>query len=436
MIIRQSAFSRLWTPISQRIRHGSSFSGPEAQEKTPKFLSVALIGSPNAGKSTLLNQLIQHKISCVSNKVHTTRSNVLGILTCPDHFTQIEFIDVPGLITRSHCRKFSLEHTFLTDPKSAVNRCDLVAVIVDVSNVRESKALNKGVIDLLQAHPKKRSILILNKVDLIKEKRALLDIGAHLNGNDQTTIVSRPNKDISSNKLSQTNRLEEERGEVTTTKENKHRHVIFLDDDNYSERMKLKEQENSQYLPSWNGFSQLFMISALNNDGLDRLKDYLIECAKPIDKWRYDPEFITDQSKKKLVLSILRGKLLDYLQHEIPYTLEYEIIVWHQNELGTQFVDIVIECSKSHYASSVIGPKGVTITRITKEVRDEISRLFLCEVALKLIVKVVNPKHFARNSSAHPNIGLSTTKSSVNINEYQQSVKAQSNNNTSLTSLS
>ena len=56
---------------------------------------VALLGKPNVGKSTLLNQIVGHKVSIVSNKPQTTRRRVVGITTTPEY--QIAFIDTPGI---------------------------------------------------------------------------------------------------------------------------------------------------------------------------------------------------------------------------------------------------------------------------------------------------------------------------------------------------
>jgi ribosome biogenesis GTPase A len=61
----------------------------------PKFLSVSILGIPNSGKSTLMNYLVNSKISAVSPKQQTTRENTIGILTTEN--VQIEFIDTPGI---------------------------------------------------------------------------------------------------------------------------------------------------------------------------------------------------------------------------------------------------------------------------------------------------------------------------------------------------
>jgi tRNA U34 5-carboxymethylaminomethyl modifying GTPase MnmE/TrmE len=70
-------------------------SKKEKKIEKPKFLSVSILGIPNSGKSTLMNYLVNSKISAVSTKQQTTRENTVGILTTEN--IQIEFIDTPGI---------------------------------------------------------------------------------------------------------------------------------------------------------------------------------------------------------------------------------------------------------------------------------------------------------------------------------------------------
>lgn len=148
-----------------------------------KLLKVAIVGSPNAGKSTLLNRLVTNDISCVSNKVHTTRKNTLGVLTEFD--TQLVFYDSPGVVTPEHVKKHRLDHNMLTDPVEATHKCDLITVVIDASNIREQKVPNKGIRKILKEHSDKLSFLVLNKVDKIKDKRILLDLSRIHNDNGE-----------------------------------------------------------------------------------------------------------------------------------------------------------------------------------------------------------------------------------------------------------
>jgi small GTP-binding protein len=148
------------------------------QPLMPRLSRVVIIGTPNVGKSTLTNELVGWKISSVSAKVHTTRHKVIGIIV--EDETQVEFLDTPGVVSRKHCAKHKLESTFISDPQTSVDVADIIAVVCDTTNQRERERLNPGILQLLQNHSNKESILILNKIDKIREKRKLLDITTRL----------------------------------------------------------------------------------------------------------------------------------------------------------------------------------------------------------------------------------------------------------------
>ena len=101
---------------------GHSSSHPEAKQK---FLTVAIVGKPNAGKSTLLNQMIGSKISIVTPKVQTTRTIITGIVTHGD--TQLVFLDTPGIFEP----KKKLEAEMVRCAWSSLNNVDKVALIID-----------------------------------------------------------------------------------------------------------------------------------------------------------------------------------------------------------------------------------------------------------------------------------------------------------------
>ncbi|TWB22086.1 GTP-binding protein Era [Nitrospirillum amazonense] len=132
---------------------------------------VALVGAPNAGKSTLLNAAVGSKVSIVSPKVQTTRSRVLGI-GMHDR-AQILFVDLPGIFTP----KKRLERAMVAAAWSGAEEADLVAVLVDAS--RRVDDDTNGIIQRLK-DSKRQAILILNKIDLIPYER-LLELAARFN---------------------------------------------------------------------------------------------------------------------------------------------------------------------------------------------------------------------------------------------------------------
>ena len=125
---------------------------------------VAVVGRPNVGKSTLLNQIIGQKIAIVSDTPQTTRNRILGILTQPD--AQILFLDTPGI----HKPQHKLGEYMVNSARSALREVDL---ILFVSDVTESVGPGERfIIDMLKQE-QTPVILVLNKVDLVAKDKLL-----------------------------------------------------------------------------------------------------------------------------------------------------------------------------------------------------------------------------------------------------------------------
>jgi len=130
----------------------------------PRFGVVAFVGRPNAGKSTLLNRLLGHKVSIVSPKPQTTRNRIVGILNDPRG--QIAILDTPGIHKPLH----KLNVRMMDHVRSSLGEADVVALLVD-----SSEAFGHGdeyVLDLLKEATGKR-IAVLNKIDLLRKEKLL-----------------------------------------------------------------------------------------------------------------------------------------------------------------------------------------------------------------------------------------------------------------------
>jgi GTPase len=145
-----------------------------SEERVHSFGVVALTGRPNAGKSTLLNRILGHKVSIVSDKPQTTRNRIVGILN--DARGQIAFLDTPGVHKPLH----RLNVRMMDHVRSALTEADVIALIVDAN-----EDFGKGdafVVDLLarekEQNPEAKRIVLLNKIDLLK-KHKLLPLMAH-----------------------------------------------------------------------------------------------------------------------------------------------------------------------------------------------------------------------------------------------------------------
>jgi GTP-binding protein Era len=126
---------------------------------------VALIGRPNAGKSTLLNFLVGEKIAAVSNKPQTTRHKIQGIVTLENG--QIVFVDTPGV----HKPGYLLNRRMMSAVHDAILSVDLIVLLRDAS-VSTGNG-DRFVLDLVK-QSEKPAVLVLNKIDKIREKRELL----------------------------------------------------------------------------------------------------------------------------------------------------------------------------------------------------------------------------------------------------------------------
>jgi len=126
---------------------------------------VALIGRPNAGKSTLLNRLVGQKIAAVSDKPQTTRFKIQGVITKPEG--QVVVVDTPGV----HQPGYELNRRMMSTVQDALLGVDLVCLIRDVS-VPTGQG-DRFVLDLFK-RAEKPSLLLLNKIDKLEEKTALL----------------------------------------------------------------------------------------------------------------------------------------------------------------------------------------------------------------------------------------------------------------------
>ena len=121
---------------------------------------MALLGKPNVGKSTLLNEFLGRKISIVTHKAQTTRHRILGILT--GESSQIVFVDTPGVLKP----KYGLHESMMREVARAASDAD-VAVLVAAATSREPDSAS---LELVRGH---RAILAINKIDITGQRKVL-----------------------------------------------------------------------------------------------------------------------------------------------------------------------------------------------------------------------------------------------------------------------
>ena len=149
---------------------------------------VALIGAPNAGKSTLVNKLVGSKVSIVSHKVQTTRSIIRGIVL--EDCAQIVFIDTPGIFKPRR----RLDEAMVNAAWGGAHDADIIALLID--SERGVRGDAESILRSLE-NEKRSKILLLNKIDAVPRDQ-LLALAAEANDNvdfEQTFMISALNGD-------------------------------------------------------------------------------------------------------------------------------------------------------------------------------------------------------------------------------------------------
>jgi len=127
---------------------------------------VALVGRPNVGKSTLLNRMLDHKLSIVTAAPQTTRRRILGILTRPSH--QIVFLDTPGILEP----RYELQRRMVAQAMSAVSDADLIAVLLEARTPLRDRELEL-LRDILGRAGGRPVVALLNKIDRVPKPELL-----------------------------------------------------------------------------------------------------------------------------------------------------------------------------------------------------------------------------------------------------------------------
>ncbi|NXL54241.1 ERAL1 GTPase, partial [Podilymbus podiceps] len=381
--------------------------GKPDQPQNPKVLRIAIIGAPNAGKSTLSNQLLGRKVFPVSQKVHTTRCKAQGVVTYED--TQLIILDTPGLTSPLKAKRHRLDEAMLTDPWDSMKHVDLVLVLVDVSDHWTRNCLSKEVLKCLSDFPQIPSVLILNKVDLLKKKFILLELVNELtegvvNGKKLEVRSAFKHNSSSSAKsplqVAQAsppkNRAPQHHSLQETDQAQGGSSLDSCSDTRVSESSLVTEEAQGpkqngprdlKKMKGWPCFQEIFMLAALRGEEVDTLKRYLLMQAKP-GPWQFHSGVLTSQSPQEICNNIIREKILEYLPLEVPYGVIQVTEMWEEGPSGEFFIAQNLLVPRKSHMMMLIGKGGKVISRIAQEAGQDLMNVFLCDVRLKLKVEV------------------------------------------------
>ena len=190
--------------LSVEASSASSVEPTKNAEK--KRLDVAIVGAPNAGKSQLLNVMIQSTVAAVSRKRHTTRGGIQGARTIDDT-TQLVFWDTPGFMQFKEAKKEGLERDLIAGALSEMDNVDYSLLVVDAARVM-TDGYKESIISLMNhalesvgreeavydedyepAQPVEAFGIVLNKVDLVHPKEQLLELADELGTMAEACII-------------------------------------------------------------------------------------------------------------------------------------------------------------------------------------------------------------------------------------------------------
>ncbi len=290
---------------------------------------VALLGRPNAGKSTLLNALVGEPISIVTPAPETTRDRVLAVITRPLGLpSQLVIVDTPGV----HKAHRKLGEYMNAEARSAAESADVVVVVVDAT---EGTNRDDNVFAVLEGIDKP-VFLAVNKVDRVRPRQALLPVL-------EAFAKKRP-------------------------------------------------------------FEAIVPLSALNDDGVDRLTRLLAEAVPP-GPALFPEDTLTDRPERFFVAERIREAVIAETGAEVPYVTAIEIESFDERPAIPR-IRAAIHVERAGQKKIVIGAGGARIKAVGSRARESIEKLLGKQVFLELVVQVT--PDWTRNAEALQGFGYAT----------------------------
>ena len=280
-----------------------------APETATRCGYVALIGAPNAGKSTLLNQLVGRKLAIVTPKVQTTRTRLLGIAIVEK--AQLVLVDTPGIFEPRR----RLDRAMVAAAWAGAADADQTVLLVDAA--RPNDRDTQRIVGRL-AETGRRAILALNKIDLVRRDKLL--------GLADTLFKT-------------------------------------------------------------GTFTDVFMISGMNGDGIEDLKRHLA-AAMPSGPWLFPEDQLSDAQERWIAAEVTREQVFLQLHDELPYAATVETESWEERRDGSVRIDQVLYVQRPGQRAIVLGDKGQRIKAIGARARAELEKMLDRRVHLFLFVKV------------------------------------------------
>ncbi len=328
---------------------------PSTSENSGKPLhcgTIAIIGRPNVGKSTLLNALVGQKISITSRKAQTTRHPITGIRTSPT--AQYVFVDTPGFQIQ---HGGTLNRSLNRAVKASLASVDVVLYVVEAGRYGADDHTVLGLLPGMKAPSKfkKNGKLPTLGDDSSDTSEGPTSEAANTEGSDASRVSGTPAIFVLANKLDRIGDREQL--------------PAFLD-----------------HLTSLYPFAECLPLCAKRPDDIAHLLE-TIEHHLPLRAPMYDSDTLTEHSERFLASEILREKIFRHTGDELPYqtTVAVEQFI-QEGRLRRIFATIFVE--RETHRAMIIGAKGSKLKQINTEAREDMVKLFDGPVYLEVWIKV------------------------------------------------
>eukprot|EP00347_Sterkiella_histriomuscorum_P018863 403343883 len=317
-----------------------------AQQAPPRFespqgakhLDVCILGAPNAGKSSIINFMVDREISAVSNKYNTTDEAVLGLYTDYDTKCQLAFIDTPGITKANNSMKSKI---LVTKAWDKIGDSDMVMFVVD-----SVKKIDFEV---------KEAIKRLKQTKIDPQHQKILDALQ-----DDSFTDEKFSKGFYE--------MTEQEKEFQTY--NIPSLLILNKVDLVTNKGKLRDLQNE--LEDLGNFEKIFHVSALSGFGLDTLREYLKSRAK-LGKWEYHPELKSKQSEVEKVEEAMKQAIYEKFFKELPYQVGIKCVGWVPKLNGELRIDVALDVKNDVQKGMLLGEHG----RIIRQVRERATQLLV-----------------------------------------------------------
>ncbi len=330
---------------------------------------VSIVGKPNVGKSTLMNQLIGERLSIITSKAQTTRHRIMGILNGNHNGQpfQLVYSDTPGIIQP----KYKLHESMMSFVRGSLEDADVILFVTDIFEQHDEDDVIKRL-----KYANVPIILLINKIDQASPEQV-----------EDKIRYWEEHFSVGGYALLEENTTKEKEAGIPDEDSLQFTDEGGLVDEDDNSGGELTEQPTAETEPSGpRKATEIIPISAMSGFNLDRLFDDIVRYL-PVHPPYFPNDELTDKSERFFASEMIREKIFLNYKKEIPYSSEVVITGFKDREdMLVISAEILVE--RPTQRAIILGEKGNMIKKTGIMAREELERFFGKKVFLETHVKV------------------------------------------------